>query len=494
MVGAPTEGERVTDLLLDGQQRLTALWRSLTDDYPERRYFVRVPVGEFSFDDLEVEGVARWTHRNTRYPVWADSPAACWGRRLVPLSVSRPGENGEREAAEWVAEASGADSPKAVELTRLIGRLRARVAEFNLPFLELPVTTAREVALDVFVKLNTRMVRLSSFDIVVAQVEDETGQSLHDRVVALNGSVPALKFYDEPEDIVLATAALLQGYPPYGRSYFAMDLRRMMEEWEQIVTGCSRAVAMLEDECVFDGQRLPTVSVLAPLVALWSVAPIGGDAEGNARAMLRKYLWRASFSGRYERAAGTAALQDYRALREALLGSGSQDKVPGFSDKLHALPSMDELSQAGWPTRRETLARAVLAVSLRGGAHDICDASQVSRANLQNREYHHLFPAAYLRDRGVLPDETNRALNCALITWKSNRSVGAQEPVKYLRDRADAAGLGEQEIRDRLATHGISYDLLASNDYEAFTRGRAETVFQAMTALCDGRAWSPPRQ
>lgn len=40
MVGAPSTGERVVEQLLDGQQRLTALWRSLTNNYSERSYFV----------------------------------------------------------------------------------------------------------------------------------------------------------------------------------------------------------------------------------------------------------------------------------------------------------------------------------------------------------------------------------------------------------------------------------------------------------------------
>jgi hypothetical protein len=58
--------------------------------------------------------------------------------------------------------------------------LRLRFAEFNLPYLALPMETAPEVALNVFVKMNTRAVELTAFDILVAQVEEAAGQSLHD--------------------------------------------------------------------------------------------------------------------------------------------------------------------------------------------------------------------------------------------------------------------------------------------------------------------------
>lgn len=47
MVGAPENGDKIVEHLLDGQQRLTALWRSLTDNYPDRTYFVEMN-SEFS--------------------------------------------------------------------------------------------------------------------------------------------------------------------------------------------------------------------------------------------------------------------------------------------------------------------------------------------------------------------------------------------------------------------------------------------------------------
>ena len=40
MVDAPDSGEKLNEQLLDGQQRLTALWRSLRDKYEDRTYLV----------------------------------------------------------------------------------------------------------------------------------------------------------------------------------------------------------------------------------------------------------------------------------------------------------------------------------------------------------------------------------------------------------------------------------------------------------------------
>ncbi len=59
------------------------------------------------------------------------------------------------------------------------------MASFNIPFLYLPSETPNDVAIEVFIKLNTTFVRLTPFDIIVAQLEVATGESLHDLVSSL---------------------------------------------------------------------------------------------------------------------------------------------------------------------------------------------------------------------------------------------------------------------------------------------------------------------
>jgi Protein of unknown function DUF262 len=71
MDGAPEPTERVVEHLLDGQQRLTALWRSLHGNYDRYSHFVTIPEADEQ-PDAVVQ--TRWARRAQRYPVWADSP------------------------------------------------------------------------------------------------------------------------------------------------------------------------------------------------------------------------------------------------------------------------------------------------------------------------------------------------------------------------------------------------------------------------------------
>jgi hypothetical protein len=150
---------------------------------------------------------------------------------------------------------------------------------------------------------------------------------------------------------------------------------------------------------------------------------------------------------------------------------------------------VDEIRTSGWPKRRDRLSRAILSISFRAGALDIADGAAITESNVVKREYHHLYPVAYLRDQSIPEWAASVALNCALITWRTNRTISAKPPVEYLRERTEAAALGENEVRHRLTTHLIDYDDLAGGDFQRFLDHRAEEMHGAIQRLCAGEPW-----
>ena len=256
----------------------------------------------------------------------------------------------------------------------------------------------------------------------------------------------------------------------------------LIDHWDLLADGARRATDFLSEEKVFDKARLPTDPVVPLLVALWARTPDGLDAEGEARAVLKRFLWRAFLTDRYEKAVNTRALVDYRALR-ALITNRDGEMPPIFDGDNHPVVHVEDIVLAGWPKKKDRLGRAVMLISLQDGGLDFADNKPATPNNLHSREYHHLFPASLL-SREVDDAKIHRALNCALITWKTNRDIAAESPIDYLRKRTRASSLGEHEIRKRLQSHVIDYDLLASGDYDSFLEGRAEAIHAIARKLC----------
>jgi hypothetical protein len=507
MIDAPTEGDRVTEQLLDGQQRLTALWRALNDKFPYRTYLIGF---DQSPEDPPLElpyvyGQARWYKNENRYPRWVDDPSDCLSHGYIPIRLLRP-EDILPEIREWVAAAVNGDRDKKDVLFDRIISLRDKVKAFNLPYLALPPATPKEVAIDVFIKMNTSSVRLSTYDFVVALVEEETGKSLHEHVEVLAEAVPRAADYADLPGLVLDVVALRQDHVPSQAGYKAIDYNLMLNEWKTIVAGIKEMVCFLEEERVFDAQRLPNYAPLPVLAALWEYLPTQPDLLGNARLLLRKYTWRSFLTSRYEKSTATSALQDYRALRQVLLGKSSERSVPVFEENDYPIPDKDMLLPANWPKRKTTLGRGILGLQLKCGAVDFADGKEATAASITSkehpREYHHLFPESTLEDAAIGNDDIYRALNCALITWRTNRTISNKDPIGYLKERADVCALGEEELGRRLNTHLIPYHELAvgygglldderrsraKEDYYKFLNARAGLLAKAARRVCDGK-------
>ena len=486
VMGAPTDGERVTEHLLDGQQRITALWRSLHDHYEDRSYYVVFEENEESSSPYSVASFARWDNRGERYPLWLNSPEKVWRKNMIPVPLLRPDNDAESKLEVWAESASEGDREVERKIIKTGNRLRQLFAKFNIPFLSLPNTTPRETALNVFIQMNTSASPLSAYDIVVAQVEAGVGMSLHELTDELSQNTPTIEEYIEPADLMLAVTALLQDKVPNKSTYLSDGFSdHLVEVWDKVVNGINRAISFLEEESIFDSSCLPTDVVLYPLSALWSQVPDGLDAEGEARILLRKYVWRAFCTDRYEKTSATRALTDYRQLSKALEEPNAVTPEI-FDEQQHPLPLVEELVSAGWPVRKDRLARAILAASLRAGGLDFADGSLVSRSGLKKREYHHIFPQAWLVRAGYEEEAIFRSLNCALVSWRTNRTISDKPPSQYLNERMEASSHGEGEIKHRLQSHLIPYSQIQSEQYSEFLSERARMVLSKMNALCSG--------
>lgn len=521
---APEIDSRVYEHLLDGQQRLTALWRVFQNNCKLETYFIYLKaLDEFDGDEEMEDHSAYWRGRyykksGERYPLWCDNPAQTLRRGLIPANLLRP-EDIQGEIDTWVkqalepvqaqpGDAAGIEAyyQKKQKVSDAIKDLRAVIANYNLPYLSLPAHTDKSVALNVFINMNTNSKPLSTYDIIVAEVESVMGKSLHDLEEGLVTKSPEIAHYEEPSKLILNTAALLQNQLPNQRGAWDMDKREMVNHWATLEKGLQRMARFLKSEGIFDESRLPTNAVLAVIAALYRDIPESGDKLGQDELLLKRYMWNAFFTDRYENSAATHAFSDFNALKRIVCGEKKQDGTPyGLQDvpifAEHTMVEADELMTAEWPKRASIRGRAVLAVACRLGALDFSTGERLDKINIGDRHYHHVFPDALLKEAEI---DSFLALNCALITDKTNISIGRKDPLVYLKDRYQWTV--ESIVNERLQSHLIpvaelsngGYEGLGdsekneklSSDFKAFLSARAELISKAARRLAEGHQLS----
>lgn len=495
LVTAPETQGRVTEHLLDGQQRLTALWRALHNNYDGISYFLYIDTYNEAKDESEkthesqVWYWSRWTNKSGKtMPLWVDVPGECLKRGVIPMHLFRPGDIAS-EIDLWVDTALIASKPtvdmesfetllmdwmnKKAKLKDYIRDVRETITHFNLPYLALPSQTTKETALQVFINMNTNSKPLSQYDIIRAEIEGVKDVSLDDYQDALDQRYPAIQHYFELPFLILATSALMQGKLPNQRGMWDMSKEGMVDNWDRMSLGLSKMATFMESQSIYDRSRLPTNAVLAVIAALYVDIPESLDSRGNFEILLKKYLWSSFFTDRYENSAASHAFNDFVILRSIIKSEFKPDgssfdevDVPVLNRELYPLSTDDELKRVGWPKRESIRGRGIMAVFSKLGAYDFADGSPLTRQQLIDgrRHYHHVFPDALLKEVGT---ESYFALNCALITDKTNLNISNKDPMNYLKDRYNWTS--EDIVNTRLQSHLIPLEELKCGDYDGFS-------------------------
>ncbi|MYD45811.1 MAG: DUF262 domain-containing protein [Gammaproteobacteria bacterium] len=507
--GIDLSGDKYSSLVLDGQQRLSALCRALAGTDKDFRYFITTA------DDEDVSRVDVSVRAFRKTLQWVNDPLSIYERELIPadiLWVDSPGDSEKVHTfiTNWFDDIDQlAENSTDVDTTTTSRKrqnrttaLSDRVRNFQLPFIQLRDGTRKLEAIDTFIKTNTSSQRLRTFDIVVGELLAAHESQLRDHRDHLFAQIPEIENYlDETEvgDLILKIACLTQNLTPTERQYSKKEvLSFVAHDLDKIVEGISWTIERLRADRIYDKQRLPSVIPLRVLPALHQSIPneIRSGSMGNVVKTARAYMWRAFATERYSRSAATLLKEDYESLRRLIVNKQVENESPYWDSVNFPLPNVEKLLSADWPKRASRLPRTILAVANRSGARDISSDSEINQDNVRFREYHHLYPKGFLHVNAPRVNP-NRAVNCVLIEARSNRSAAAKEPITYFNElckkSSGGSKISERDIAERLRTHAVhSNDLFLRDSlsvrrsYEAFCKGRAKLIEKHLQKLVLG--------
>lgn len=478
-------------LILDGQQRITALWRALMDYDDDRRYFIRFENTESQFCKVE---------SRPKSQTWQEEPKQCLQKELIPIRLLRFPPTHQDNVTDWVdkafADEEGAATLDTVRsLERWIGKYSERLRTFEIPFLSMPKETTEQDAIETFIETNTSSQSLRQFDIVAAEMLLQKKSKLRDARQRAWEEIDGLQKYlgkASVGDLLLKVACLRTGRLPVEKSYRQTAVwADITDNIDAIIEGVKWTIRLMHEDSIWDKRRLPSVVPLRVLPALHVHLPLGTREKAAAEKTARAYMWRAFLTDRYGSTAATLLREDYEGLCKVFLSRAEPAKaIPIWVAKL---PAADNFLHLGWPTRIAAQPRAVLAIALRQGARDIGSGRKIRLDDLSGRQYHHIFPREYLA-REAPGEEPNRALNCALISGRTNREAADKAPIEYfssLAIKTMGTTITENDIRKRLESHLVpSKQLLqpvpVAKAYQEFLSERARLIAKHAHLLANG--------
>ena len=463
----PLRGARALDgpnvLVLDGQQRLTALYHAIRDDSSEDIYYCDIfgvsAAGEVDDDHIRAQRKPRFLRE---YPDVASEA------KHGVIRISRLFD--DDRFWEWLQHV---EQDRQQEMTRVrSGSLAGlRSGNYSIPAIRLEGEAPLPIVAKMFETVNKGALRLSTFDLMVARMyphdfllrkEWEEAQYIYESLEEMTG-LEALQVIALREHIA-ADHGSVKGIRQ--SDVLALDAGTIMRDWDRAVASLDRAVSFAAECGAVRWNLIPAETMLIPLAdALWD-----GDVSGERKGQLRRWFWGAVLSQTFAQGANTQAVSDAKSLR----AWGLSGEAP--SDLSLDLPSGLEESLRAPRPRNQILARGVLCLPIARGSRDwrtnkdkpFNAPDDVSEAI----QLHHMFPEKYLKSNEDYKDANhNLVANCAPLFESSNKS---------LRNDAPSSVAARSDVRpSNIWNNFMPEQEYRSNDWHGFIERRAALLVEA---------------
>ena len=534
--GVTASIENAKELLLDGQQRITSLWRVLKGE-ATHKFFVRVE--DLHRRKMEVKAVEFYSESSAKGRA-LNVPRTAYENNFIPIDILLDGYGIVGESVEidpdepgpiwqWCIESSSEGENDSRKLENAIKqRLQQLIMiERELYYCILPPETEPSVAINIFVETNKSSATIKMFDIVVALAQGSYSENLRNRIIEFQNSTPVTRHYfsrDEEQFIpeigewLLKVACLKvktrkheNGLPPK-EQYFEKALRSLFDDDgdDGQERGMERLDALqrdLEAALIFAAQRggstqrtLPSWPPVHVIAALQDhLRTVDKPAwKGTANKLISAYLWRSFLSDRYEAQANDRLFADFLALKKCLneiANTGNYDSLPPiFDEEEFPLPSANDLEKSIQWIGRGRLGPAIAAVAMQKNPKDWVTGSKLDEQyvrkleDMRRLDRHHVFPKGFLKDH-VSVDDIDHGLNGVLLSKEGNLALGTKSPDVYLNKILEQSqGLSEEELKLRIESHLVPYEALVSQEnprsrYKKYIKHRAKIVAEEIVPL-----------
>ena len=517
------EGRRnATHIVLDGQQRLTAMhYAFLAPNVPvpgrKNRFLYFIRVDKFMEEIYDEAFEYDWKQRGEN--LLANTEAQ-FESHLFPLAVV--GKGGwelpnwvqgyekywlEKEAAaKEVGQQVGAEiaARNAVNARRFGEHLKAITEQYQVAYIELDRDLEIDKICDIFTQINSRGIRLDIFDLINALVKPKGLQLKH----MWREARERLSFVETERMnvyILQVMSVLRQAYcsPKYlyyllpgqekkvrepdgtlRKEILIRDISEFEELWHTSVEALEGAIKALRHPQEFgaiSAQYLPYVSILPAFASIQTAArSLPPNKQLDARRKLRHWYWASVFTNRYSGSVESTTARDYLDLKTWFESDIEPAVIGEFKARFRNLELHRE-------TRRGTsVYNGIFNLLVLRGAQDWMTGSVPQYDDLDD---HHIVPKSWAKDN-KLETSIDTILNRTPLTANTNRKVISDRlPNAYLPELI--LQNGEETVRATLESHFISptaFDILLRNpftptDYEAFVAERQRVLLEAIEDL-----------
>ncbi len=477
-------------IILDGQQRMTALYYAIkSPDFPLRnstkKCYFYIDFKKI-FDDTDPENIIVVNDAQI-------SELESFNQILFPINEIENYDEWINKFEDYLYESEPAiPHDKVRSLRRLMEkRLKQMWRGFEIPYVVLPKSINLPQVADIFEKINSTGKQLSTFDLLIARLLKYGIPLRHlwEQAIVQSNQIKRYTERSGKAQIYIFQTMSLINHPTSStkkkdilniyENLSITDRQEFEALWDDCVLAIEDAIDMLEN--LRDGfgvkgkNEIPFLTVIPVLAALITTAKKKVN-QAECFAKIRQWYWSALFTNSYSSGADTQMTADFV---DVSLWFNDDEQIPRIV--IEARRGIDNLNLKEITSSGNAVYKGVLSLLALEGAKDF--ETNLSLEFSRGNDKDHIFPKAQsVGFSKYKPVES--VLNMTWLSRETNNRKRAKKPSQYLPEFIKEKYSDDENLfKNVLATHFIddkAYGYMILDDVENFLDTREFNIKRAI--------------
>ncbi len=503
--GVTVTGVTPEFLILDGQQRLTSMYRATCCKEPvetttekgkeiKRYYYLDIKKCLDESEDRVDAVIAVPNDRKIKTNFDRDVVLDLSTRELefehemFPINIIFD-SNAREDWADGYKEYHEYDKTFMEKYKQFRTQVIDTIVGYKLPVITLGKETPREAVCKVFENVNTGGVPLTVFELVTATFATydfdlrkdwiECRDKIRGKGETLNTDV--MEGVDETSFLTAITL-----YTTYlsdkmttckKKDVLALNFEDYKKNRDILLEGYKMARKFLFQQYVFRKRDLPYTTQLIPLSAICAVIGTATFNLPSTQKILAKWFWCGIMGEMYGGANETRYATDIEDVVADIQGKDSQNRT--INAAYFSATRLLSLQ-----TRNSAAYKGIMALVYREQCRDFMQGitMDIVKSMDESPDIHHIFPEAYCKKMGLDKTKWNSIVNKTPLLPASNRQIGGDAPSVYSGNIMKKAEIDEDELRFRIESHLVNYDYLIADDFDHYFIARAKAILKVIEA------------
>ena len=495
VVGAPPLAKN-PDLILDGQQRITAIYYAIKAPEiglpnTERAYVFFLNINALldeSRDSSEIIDsyyIAKAKRKN-----YFDRKTQ-FEQKIFPLSELKENKYTEWlfEFHQYLQEKESFDKENATKVYKKLDSIFNYVwSKYEIPVVKLPETLTLDNVATVFERINSKGTPLDVFDLLNARfvLYDIVLKELWEETKDTHENMR--RWYEDfsnekiPIYVLQSISLLKKGYLRRSQILNIDELYKIsgqfqkdefLNDWNEMANFVEEAIKRLTDTKHGFGAinyNLIPYTVMVPILATFLKEIESRDDRTKCLEKISFWYWNNIIGDKYSGSTDSKGESDHKSMNDWFDGTDERPFI------------LEENEDFNTSKTSSAIYKAVMCLIAKKGALDFVRDDPPDYSKLED---HHIFPKSKAKQYGA-DDDINSVLNRTLIFEKTNLWITNKDPSDYLSEIMSKQNIDEQEMRKRLATHLISseaFDCMLKNDFAGFIKAREKIVIEEISKM-----------